>query len=281
MNDNSNFNVGNFVKLVLLVLLGVLVGVFATLKIQTFQGPKQTVAITGTGQVEATTDQSTITAQVKNTATTQELSQAANKKDVGTLIESLLKLGIPQSRITQSSFIQPYYMNTAQPDSIDSSLGVMMKIRPTPINNNGLTTTTNITVILDPIKDIEKVLAAFSDNPNTQVTNTYYSVKNMKNWETKAKEAALKDARSQVESIAKINGLSVGKLVKISDQNSPDLPSPIEPMMLNNRIQGQGASQPVMDKATTVENNNTYYSEQTVNVSATYYVTYELNSKFW
>jgi len=280
MENHSSFSFVGLLKIVLLVGLGVGVGVFSTYKIQSFQGPKQTVSITGSGQVEAVTDQANITAQVKNTASTQELSQAANKKDVATLIEKLLKLGIPESRISQSSFVRPYYLNDSQPIGINSAPSdSMMKTRPVPIYDNGLTTTTNITVILDPIGDIKKVMLAFSENPNTQVTNTYYSVKNMKSWETKAKELALKDARSQVESIAKINNLNVGKLVTISDQNNP---GPIEPMMLNEAVQGRGTAPSTFDKSVSTEsNNNTYYTEQTVAVGATYYVTYELNSKFW
>ncbi|VVA44219.1 conserved hypothetical protein [Candidatus Roizmanbacteria bacterium] len=222
-------------SVLLILIIGAGIGIGTVKTIESFKAPKQTVSVVGTGEVDATTDQATISVQV------------TNKKDAQTLKNSLIKFGIPESRITQSS-----YGGTAP-------IEIMIYPRPNP------TTNINFTVVLDSLKDIKKVFAAINANPNTQITNTYYSLNNKKIWESKAKEEALKDARSQVESIAKINRLRVGKLLTVVDGNNP---RPY-PMGLKGM---EGATQDVVQTA----DNSTTYSEQTVKITSSYTATYEL-----
>ena len=93
-------------------------------------------------------------------------------------------------------------------------------------------------------------------NPNTSITNTYYSLNNWKAWETKAKEEALRDARAQVETIAKINHLRVGKLMTVEDGDNPR-PYPME-----------------LKPQTT--DNSANYGEQTEKIISSYTTTYKL-----
>lgn len=234
-----------------LLAVGVGIGIAGTKLAQRYQAPKQTVSVVGIGEIDATTDQATISIQIKSTSTTYEKAQEKNKKDVDNLKLELTKLGIPESRITTSSYSPPIIQNEF-PSSEDYIEGV----------------TTNLTLILDPIKNIEKVYDVVSKNTSAQITNTYYSLKNRKTWESKAKEEALKDARDQVESIAKINRLRVRKLLTIEDSNNPR-PYPIT----LDAMEGQ-----VIKEATKEETaaNNVYYSEQTVKITSSYTATYEL-----
>lgn len=234
-----------------LLAIGVGIGIAGTKLVQRYQAPKQTVSVIGTGEIDATTDQATISIQIKSTSTTYEKAQEKNKKDVDNLKLELTKLGIPESRITTSSYSPPIIRNEL-PSSEDYIEGV----------------TTNLTLILDPIKNIEKVYDVVSKNTSAQITDTYYSLKNRKTWESKAKEEALKDARDQVESIAKINRLRIRKLLTIEDSNNPR-PYPIT----LDAMEGQ-----VIKEATKEETavNNVYYSEQTVKITSSYTATYEI-----
>ena len=239
------FNFGKIFRVILLLLVGAALGIGVLLAYQHFKAPKQTVSVVGTGEVNVVTDQATISIQV------------TNKKDAQTLKDSLIKLGIPESRITQSSYTGPIFQT-------DTSSPEMVLPQPVPTG----TVTINFTVVLDSLKNIEKVYSVINANPNTQITDTSYSLNNMKDWETKAKKAALNDARAQVESVAKINHLTVGKLISITDNSSQPTIEP--PTMLkaegttNSGTIGQGQS------------NGVYYNEQTVTITASYNAEYEL-----
>lgn len=254
-----------FFKTILIVFC-ISLGVFGTLTYQRFTGPKQTVTISGSGEIEAPVNQATINILVRNTAATYALALEANQKDVASLKNSLIELGIPESRITQSSFQPPYYRYGQDEQAVESQSMEMM--RPIIVPDNKYTVTANLTVILDSIKNIENVYQIINDNPNTQINNTDYSLTNQKEWETKAKEEALKDARSQAESIAKINKLRVGRLVSITDDNVPQLYAEDQDLMYK-----ESAS--ISNEATArIEQVN--YSEQTVKIYASYTAVYEL-----
>ncbi|MEK7597721.1 MAG: SIMPL domain-containing protein [Patescibacteria group bacterium] len=251
-----------------LLAIGVGIGIAGTKLVQRYQAPKQTVSVVGTGEMDATTDQATITIQIKSTSTTYEKAQEENKKDVDKLKLELTKLGIPESRITQSSFSPPIYMPGRPEIQFEPKIGQMPEI----IRDNNLTVTTNLTIVLDPIKNVEKVYDVVSKNTSAQITNTYYSLKNRKTWESKAKEEALKDARDQVESIAKINRLRVRKLLTIEDSNNPR-PYPITLDAMEGQVTDSAGREATKEETVT---NNVYYSEQTVKITSSYTATYEL-----
>lgn len=236
-------------RIVALIFIGIVVGIFSTQVYQKIKEPKQTITVVGTGEIDATTDQATISIQVSNKTDAQKLKQ------------SLLDLGVPESRITQNSYNPPIYQIQGAPSS-------EMMIYPRPTAKPS--TTVNFTVVLDSIKNIEKVFEVINTNLNTQITNTYYSLNNQKTWESKAKEAALQDARTQAETAAKINHLKVGRLVSVTEEGSAQ--PFIAPML-------KGAVSEQANQANDVNgNNSTFYSEQTVKINASYTVQYELYS---
>ncbi|MCL4364627.1 SIMPL domain-containing protein [Patescibacteria group bacterium] len=236
-------------KTVALIALGIAIGIGLMKLQEQYKAPKQTVTITGNGQVEATTDQATISIQATNKDAAQKLKSA------------LLSLGIPESRITQTSYNPPVY------DSSSAGPEVMMYPRPWPTAVPSI----NFVVVIDSLKNIEKVFSTINSVANTQITNTYYSVSNEKTWQNKAKEAALEDARRQVESIAKINNLKVGKLLSVTDNSGPIF----RPMLKGTAADQQSTLQKGQANPST-PTDNVYYGEQTVKISASYQAEYEL-----
>ncbi|MBI5123081.1 SIMPL domain-containing protein [Candidatus Roizmanbacteria bacterium] len=257
------------ISVLVLLTIGIGIGILGVKLVQYYQTPKQTVSVVGAGEIDAATDQATISIQIKTNSTTYEKAQEENKKDVEKLKSELTKLGIPESRITISSYspliMIPSVGNVGIPEG---------KMMPTYRPDTNSTVTTNLTLILDPIKNIEKVYAVVSKNTNAQIINSYYSLKNRKTWESKAKEEALKDARSQIESVAKINKLKVGKLLTLEDGNNPR-PYPIT-MKVNSQSPNIGGS-PIDDQTvSSTQEKNVYYNEQTVKITSSYTATYEL-----
>lgn len=259
------------IKVLLFVILGIVIGV-AGVKITDRLIAPQTASVIGFGEVDATTDQATISIEVKNTSTTQKKAQEENKKDSKQLKDALIKLGIPESRITQSSFTPPFIYGTEEsPAQFDQGMRRMPPIDP----NNNLTATTNFTVVLDSLKNIQNVYSVITANPNTRITDTYYSLNNRKNWESKAKEIALKDARSQIESIAKINHLRVGKLISLTDTYSSQ-PFFEQTFKGEEMLNAEGAQPDQVTAEKQAQPENVYYSEQTIKITASYDASYEL-----
>lgn len=256
-----------------LILLGIVIGIFGTKSYLKYKEPKQTITVTGSGEVDAQTDQANISAQVSNTASTQDAAEAANKKDVEALKKKLNELGIPETRITQSSYAQPMYREYS-----GESQGMMAPdIYPYPTKSLNPTAITNLNITLDSVKNVDKVVATITGHPNTQIQSTYYSLSHRQEWEKKAKEEALKDAREQIEQIAKTNKLKVGKLVYLKDMNEVGIyPVTLEKrMMAPNEAPGMEI-QPEEPTNTGVAEDNTYYGEQTVKITASYQARYEL-----
>ena len=261
-------------SVLMILIIGATIGIVGVKLVDRYQAPKQTVSVIGTGEIDAETDQATINIQIKTTSTTYEKAQEENKKNVNSLKLELTKLGIPESRIATSSYSSPIIRNMPSVDYPEGSGGKMMpSFRPdtTP------TIITNLTLTLDPIKNIEKIYDVVSKSVNAQIENTYYSLKNRKIWESKAKEEALKDIRSQIESIAKINHLKVGKLLTLEDTNNPR-PYPIPMKALNGRTADidYAQSDSSAQEITQEKSDNVYYSEQSVKITSSYTATYEL-----
>jgi uncharacterized protein YggE len=263
------------ISVLVLLTIGIGIGILGVKLVQYYQTPKQTVSVVGAGEIDAVTDQANITVQIKTTSTTYEKAQEENKKDVDKLKSDLTKLGIPESRITTSSYSPPIFRD--EPPSVDLMIAPEGKTIPSYRPNTTPTVTTTITLVLDPIKNIEKIFDAISKNTNAQITDTYYSLKNRKTWESKAKEEALKDARNQIESAAKINHLRVGKLLTLEDASIPK-PYPVAMMKALNGQAPTAEDQSVSagNETTQVKEDNVYYSEQTVKITSSYTATYEL-----
>src|SRR3989338_9896353 len=129
-----------------LLAVGVTIGVVGVKLLQRYQAPKQTVSVIGAGEIDAATDQATITIQIKSTSTTYEKAQEENKKDVDKLKSELVKLGIPESRITISSYSPPIIRN--MPLEVDSTESLGGKMMPPYKPDTPPTLTTNLILFI-------------------------------------------------------------------------------------------------------------------------------------
>jgi uncharacterized protein YggE len=192
-------------------MLGIGLGIGGLLLTQYIRGPKQTVSVVGQGVVEALADQAIVNVQITNTSWNQQTAQDATKKDTLDLKTTLLKLGVPTSQINENSYDGS--PEAPMPLSIDSSMAPT-KIYPRPSGTSSeFTSYTDLNITLTNIAGIDKIFTAINAQRHAQITYTDYSLKSTVKYEDGAREKALQNARAQVESIAKINKLHVGKLV--------------------------------------------------------------------
>lgn len=247
---------------IVVLVIGIIAGITGTLLAQKFTGPKQTVNITGQGVVEAPADQATISLTVQNSSWSQDQAEKDNKQEVQDLKDRLISLGIPQSRITESSYsTMPIPMmipgQPVPPTAINENI---FPVPPISGNKNP-TAVTSLSITLDALAGIDKLFAVINTSPHAKITSTNYSLTTSATYEAKAREKAIQDARSQVEAIAKINNLHVGKLVSLTNIGS------LVPMYKQAMMGGAAQA----DSNTSVS-----YGEKTLTITASFNATYEL-----
>jgi uncharacterized protein YggE len=243
------------------LLIGVILGVGGTLLVQYIKGPKQVVNVTGQGVVEAQADQATITITVQNTSWSQQQAEKDNKQETQDLKDALMKLGIPESRITVSNYASmPMIPDQTIPAPIIDKNTAPVQL-PLVGGINNFSASTNLTIVLDTLKGVDNIFTTVNLSPHAKITSTNYSLKSTTPYEAQAREKALQDARNQAESIAKINNLHVGKLLFVNNNSNP--------VPLYKEGMGGTAGQPSSPSGIT-------YGEKTIEISASFNAQYEL-----
>lgn len=254
--DNTTFHkhslvLPHFNKLVVFIIIafigGILLGSWGILNNRSSQSQKekQTATVIGTGTVKAPPDEATITFSVRTEASTKEEAQNSNKNQVTSLKNNLMAKGIPQDAMSD-------YMTTYPPV-------VSTRITPIPIpvpaktqtedsssfsydydynydyyyssNRNYYLVTTTITITLKEglLERAEALAKEISDYSSIKLNpRLTYMLKNPTKYKDKAREEAIKDARNQIESIAKVNKMKVTKLISIKDLESLELAEQIK-----------------------------------------------------
>jgi uncharacterized protein YggE len=223
------------------------------------------VSVTGQGIVEAPADEASISLTVQNTARTLSQAQLDNKKEVQTLKDGLLRLGLPESQITQSASGYDNGILPMTPSIPTQDIPIPISqpdlILP-PIDVKNPTATTTLSLTIDNLGGVDQILAAINKSPHAKVTSTYYSLKNTAKYDNQAREKAVQDARNQAESVAKINHLRVGKLLTLTNTYYPT-PAYKEGVAMSGS-QGSSGSQIA-------------YGGKTITITASFNVQYELN----
>ena len=246
-----------FLPTVIIFMLGLALGIGGVIGFQFVKGPKQTVSVTGDATVEALADQASVSIHIENTAWNMTTAQDATKKAVSDVKGALLSLGIPESQIQENSYdstpVQPVAI------SVNNSLSI-----PQPITGgSGYSSSADLNITLTSLMGIEKVLTVVDVNKSAKIGYTTYFLKGETKFKNQAREKALQNARDQVDAIAKINKLSVGKLVSITDANT--YPGGIDLM--------KGVTSGSAPQSSSAQIS---YGEKTIPVTASFNAVYEL-----
>lgn len=188
------------------VVIGILLVIIATMLVlwrpwEPQVDPKsRTVSVTGEAQVTAAPDEFVFSPsyQFKNANREAALSELSKKSDE--VVKKLKQLGVADDKIktNSSGYDYPVY------DKEDSSL---------------LTYTLSFTVTVDNKSLAQKVQNyLLTTQPTGSVSPQYaFSDAKRKELETKARDAATKDARSKAEQAAKNLGFTIGDIKTVND----------------------------------------------------------------
>ncbi|MGI8422525.1 MAG: SIMPL domain-containing protein [Chloroflexota bacterium] len=195
--------------------------------------PAAGITVAGIGEVQAPPDTGFFSAGVEVTGPTvaEARNRAAAAADA--VVSSLQKNGVDKKDIQTNNFsINPQYdfRNAANPQRII-----------------GYTVTNNVEVKVRKLDDFSKLIdeAARAGGDDVRVAGIRFGIENTTRLLEQAREAAMKDARTKAEELAKLGGVRLGapmSITEVAGNNpppifsersaagfQPDIATPIEP----------------------------------------------------
>lgn len=191
---------------------------------------RDTITITGEGKVTAVPDIGQITVTIQTEKKDVKDAQEENISQFNELVKALKKEGIDEKDLKTTNYsVSPRYdwdegERTLKGYEVRQSLQV--KIRD--LDNSG------------------DVISIASQNGVNQVSGLNFTIDEPEEYRQEAREEALENAREKAESLAKLMGVSLGKVVSFSENASGGYPSPVyrETFALAEKDAGGGVPAP-------------------------------------
>lgn len=175
----------------------------------------RTITVGGDGEIRGIPDQAQLSAGVATVAPTAQAALEANARKMTAVFDALKKMGVPERAIQTSNFsVQPQYTTNAR--------GEQGRISGYQVSNQ-------VDVTLDDTKKLGPALDTLIGAGANQIDSVGFGIKNPEALRTKAREAAIADARSRAETYAKAAGVTVGGVLTIVE-NGGSTPMPVRPM---------------------------------------------------
>ena len=212
--------------------------------------PEHTISVTGTGRVVISPDVADLRVGVSATKPTVKAARAAAAESMTRVVAALKKLGIADADIqTTTLSLQPIYDYSTNSN-------------PPRLTGYQLQNAVAVTV-----RDLDKVGDAIDDSLAAGATTfdgVSFRVDDPAKAEAQAREAAMAQAKSKADTLAKGAGVSIGGVASISETASP-VPYPI----MYARDAAGALAAPDKSVATPVENGT---NEVTVTVAVSFLI---------
>jgi uncharacterized protein len=172
--------------------------------------PEGRIFVIGTGSVHAAPDYARITSGVTTRAKTVKEANDANSKLMGTITAALVDSGIAQADIQTSRFsIQPVYA-PPQPN-VEPKL-------------SGYSVSNQVEVVIRQISKIGDILDRLVGAGATDIGNIAFLNSDPSKLLDQARESAVADARHKAELYARASGVTLGRVVSITEETVEGAP---------------------------------------------------------
>jgi len=179
------------------------------------ESPARTITVVGQGEVKAKPDVATTTVGVEVLNASIDDAMAEAKSRMAAVLAALKKLGIADKDIQTSNFSISFERNpstsptpaetsTSTPESTAQPVGFYR------VSNMVQVTIRNMDLIGSVL---ENSIAAGANN----IWGVSFALDNTSGLEAQARESAVKDAKARAESLAQLNGVSLGSVVAVSE----------------------------------------------------------------
>jgi len=172
------------------------------------QGIVRTVTVVGQGKASGTPDVAHINIGVDTSAASAQEAVEASKTKMSALLAKIKALGIAEKDIQTSNF-SIFAENRSQVYGTEPKVGAgdVVVYR---VSNQVRVTVRDVAKLGDIL---DQAVSAGANN----VYGVYFSVEDTTALEAQAREKAVADAKNRAETLAKLNGVSVGQVVTISE----------------------------------------------------------------
>ena len=175
--------------------------------------PEGRIVVVGAGSVHVPPDNARIRGGVTTRARTVKEASEANSKIMGAITAALLDSGVAQTDIRTSRFsVQPVYA-PAQP-------GVEPRL-------SGYSVSNQVEVLIRQIAKVGDILERLVNAGATDVGNIEFLNSDRSNILDQAREAAVADARHKAELYARASGVSLGRVLTITEEAVDRAPVPL------------------------------------------------------
>jgi hypothetical protein len=190
--------------------------------------PANTIAVSGEGKVEATPDLATVDVGVLSQGTTAAEVTTQNNTKVDQLIAFLKQQGVAAADISTSNFSlspqQDYSKGTPVITGYQGQQSLTVKV-------HGVDKSQSV---------LNSILGGAANNGANEIDNVSLSVENPDALQQQAQTIAIANAKTKAQALAQAAGLSLGKVVNVSEQNT-EVPGPV-PFALNSLAMSAGSA---------------------------------------
>lgn len=216
-------------------ILFILVGIFLYTKIagpipfsvNSIQTSKSNLfSVQGTGKATEVPDTAKISFGVTKTAPNILTAQEQANSTINKIVDDLKKLGINAKKIKTTNYnVYPDY------DYINGRQSL-----------RGYTVTQNIEVKVKPIDKANNAIDTITAAGANQVGGIAFILEDeaQKRLQNKAREEAIKEAKEKAESLSRLSGIKLGRIVDVQESGGFERPMPVD---MELRAPGDGAEQ--------------------------------------
>jgi uncharacterized protein len=194
------------VRIIFACAISIFMAAAAPAQAQQPQSERQAIVVAGEGSIGAAPDYAEITAGVTTRAKTAKDASDANAKLMTAVTAALLDAGIAQKDIQTTRFsIQPVY--TSGGSNTEQKL-------------TGFSSSNQVAVIIRQTDKVSEVADHLVAAGATNIGNLVFLHSNVSKLLDQAREAAVADARRKAELYAKASGVTLGRVLWISENTS-------------------------------------------------------------
>lgn len=172
------------------------------------------VSISGLGEVKSPPDMATISTGVVSEAVSAKDALAKNNAAMASVIAALKNAGIKEEDIQTSGFsVSPKYP-PYQPNQTTQRIV-------------GYTVSNNVTAHVKALKNLGPILDTLVQSGSNQIGGITFGIDEPKKVLDEARKKAVADARAKAELYAEAAGVSLGRVIQISESSAITPPMPM------------------------------------------------------
>lgn len=174
----------------------------------------RSILVTGEGEASGPPDRAQVSAGVQTVAKSVAQASQENQSIVDAIMKALERQGIEKKHIQTANYsIWPEQQHDPQ--------------QPNQLSITGYRVSNVVNVIVEDIDKVGDVLAAVTGAGANSVHGVQFMVKDTAALEQQARAAAMADARTRAEELAKLAGVELGEVLTISMSYGGGYPRPM------------------------------------------------------